>query len=357
MNNLLGIVSIIFSAISATLYKISIKQHKINIFFQSTIFCFALLLVSLITTLYYNYTTKYPFKFSELFLNSERVTVGLFYTGFILFIFTAYKIVPFSLAMPLIYTFPLFYVIFAYLINKQNILPKEPSKYIPTIIGGILIIISIIYIIINNINNLTNSNIFGLGLIILGVLCLSLYLVFVKNISTRVVYNKDTKKIYQENKNRSSYNIASIQLLEANTIPFIILLIISIIIYTLPKSTEKYLKTLHIPSVLLEKNFGKSYYTIPILFIIFLILGFAKDILQIIAVNNLQPQVFSALSYTNVLLCTIAGIFIFKEKIDVSKIIGILGIILGACIIIYVYEYKDTTKCLNKCIYDTVKNI
>ena len=64
MNNLLGVVSIIFSAISATLYKISIKQHKINVFFQSTIFCFALLLVSIITTLYYNYTTKYPFKFS-----------------------------------------------------------------------------------------------------------------------------------------------------------------------------------------------------------------------------------------------------------------------------------------------------
>ena len=359
------------SAVCASIYRVCIKYFSMNAILQINLYMLALFIPALCIVLYYNtkssntnneafqrkeshsddiseYPT--PFDFSSLFTNPIRVIVGTCNCIAMLTTFISFKLLPISIAIPILYSYPVVYATLSYFINKTQIHTTQ-------IVGYCIVLASLCTMVYFNFNFHNYQDIIGYICLFIAVITLGSFFTFLKDAPHRVVLQRSTTEIHKEDTRRTTFNISAIQLLESCTIPVIVLSILSFCIHLLPSSIVGILVRYGVPDVLLNtsSDFCHWWY-IPLILLFFTVIGFLTRIFQIIGINILPTLINSSLLYSQVIVSVIAGYLFLGEHISLTEVLALIGIAIGAATIVYAGEESDTGSFKKTTPSPTIKN-
>ena len=327
-----GIGAMVASAVCNTVSKVVLKRYNVGVVYQITLLKLAMFVPALATVLYYNARPSEPratpFDFRALFTNPVRVVVGVCNFLFVLCVFLAYKLVPISYGIPLVYTFPIVTTVLGYFINGDTHVSTS------ALFGYAVILCGLGVICYHAFPSTTQPSFWvGTALIVVGVLALSLFYTFVKDPPSRELLVRSTREIYKDSLDRSTFNTASVQLLEATTIPLLLLTLLSVVVACLPSGVVARLTQWGVPETLLSTSTGTYGYTMLVLFVVYLVFAYGKLLFQIVGNDVLNTPTYSAMQYTNVLLALVAGFWLLGEHVHTSEWIGTALVVVGAVVV------------------------
>ena len=356
-----GVLAMLGSAVCASIYRVCIKFFSMNAILQINLYMLGLFIPALCIVLYYNTKpsdtnnetfhndsseeTPTPFEMSSLFTNPIRVIVGSCNCIAMLMTYVSYKLLPISIGVPILYSYPIVYAILSYLINNIQIQTGE-------LFGYAIVFVSLCTMVYFNFNFHNSQNVVGFICLFIAVLAFGLYFTFLKDAPHRELLQRSTTDIYKEDTRRTTINISAIQLLESSTIPVIVLSVLSLCIHLLPSSIVESLVQQGIPAVLLETSSDfRHWWSIPVMLLLFSIIGFLTRIFQMIGVNVLPTLIDSSLLYFQVIVAAIAGYAVLGEHISLTEVGALIGIAIGAATIVYARE-SDTSRIEKKTAFN-----
>ena len=297
----------------------ALKKYRMGLVYQVFLYLLAMFLPSIAIVAYYNHKDPATaFQFSELFTNSTRALIGAINIVYFICVYTAFKILPFSLAFPLLYFYPAMYVILSAAINKTPV-HKDDILTLTVITLGLLFMCWAA--------EKESSTTAGTVLMITAALCSALYFVFIKSSPSRKVLARSARQIIQEDYGREKVGVAAIQMVESTAMPLIVYTIAVAICLAKPRWLQKSIRA-H-PAILgAEDSTG---WTAGKLFLLYLLLSFGENAGSILANDFLPPDLFTSTEYlAYVGIGTLVGIQFLGESFPKLKAAGFLLVVLGA---------------------------
>ena len=287
----------------------------------------ALGLPSLCVIYYNNITTpKESFDMKSLFGNTSRLVAGIVQAINFVMLYAGFKLLPMFVSIPYYFLFGLSAVLFAYFVNHESPSIQQLISYSIILIGTCIVSFSNI--------TLNNSTIVGLGLLTVCIFLFGFNITFMKPVENKAILTESSNQIAVQDESRPKWMIASIQLLEMSVITAIVIVFLLLILLCFPQ-VSTWLHRIGVPDTIISLTTGDGATTFMKMFGYFLIFAYSSNCLRMVADDYLNTDLYSGGEYFNVIFAIIASVVAFQAQLSYTQIIGLIVIIIGACIIVY----------------------
>ena len=273
-----------------------------------------------------------PFRFSQLFTERVPLLIGVANVFYLLSAYTAFKILDCSYAFPLLYVYPVLYIVLAYAINKSHVFLYEIITYTLSI-AGVACMCYAGYARATPSTKEKGTLRLGTALMVLAALFLALYFVFLKRGAGRAVVL--CGKVHHAG-GVSVVHLAAVQLLEATTVPLVVTALMAAFLGGAARWRASWLERQRLRWPLLKRTFlddstGSGWRTVGTLFLLYMVLSLSCNACSILANDYLDPQVFASTEYiAYVGLGTVAGVLFLKEKLPPAGTVGLCLIVAAS---------------------------
>lgn len=385
------LIGTLFIIISIT----CLKHFKVGLVYELTLMLGALFTSSLAIWLYYRFvrkpnptpaqissptsptspsspptsithSTDHTFHFTDLFTDPLRLEVGLYTFGYFLLMYSSYRLLPITIAMPIFVTYPVMDILLSSVIDKT---PGPDAKQWVAIVVLLAGVGAFLYNATSTV--VTPTIVIGIVCGFLGALSISLRMIytahrpvmgapvrpvghvlkdhpehairiaptqpnantegFVTTSSTPTTAPTNHKPLYTP----SLYHL-SIQMLETSTVGMLCFVVLTVILMCMPQSWLTYLtRTLGVPESILSRSTDGGCTTMLLAFCIYAVFTFWGNALLIASDDMLPTNIYACLVYSAVVFSMASGYFVLGETVSVSKWIGLLLVVVGGVGIVW----------------------
>lgn len=324
-----------------------LKRFHVGLTYELAVLLLAMFVPSVCIVLYFharksssqpNANSNARNLWAGLFTDRRRLAVGAYTLGYFALTYSAYRLLPITLAMPLFVTYPIMDVFLSSWVNGTPLPTWKQSGAIALLVVGVA---AFFYDAIGTV--MTPTVVGGIVLGVLGALSMALRMIYTAHRPTAGAPVRARQDIQLAHPDAHTVEVLGVQMLETSTLACIVFVVLACVLMCVPESWLGQLRAWGVPDALTDRSVRGGAPTLLIMFVCFVVLSFGGNTLLIAADDRLPTQVYASGVYLMVLFSVIAGYMFLGESATPAKLVGLALVLTGGGLLVYWRDRVDAS--------------